>query len=295
MKPALQLRGLFVATTTPLAGDRFDRDVSSRHLDYLIENGIDGIVACGTTGEAATLTKRERKEVIGHTVQIAAGRVPVVAGVGTNSTAETIRLAADALAIGADALLIVTPYYNKPPQAGLLLHYEAIADETGAPIVVYNVPSRTGVSIDVDTMAELSWRDEIVAIKEATGDIRFGADMVAACRDRVAVLSGDDFTALGLMAVGGIGSISVVANVAPRHTARLVHAALDGDFEQARALHHELVPLIDDLFALSNPIPVKQAVSLLGFGNADVRLPLCPADDHLSSRLAERLRSLDLL
>ena len=295
MKHALHLKGLFVATTTPFVGDRFDRDAASRHLEHLIENGVDGIVTCGTTGEAATLTPQERKAVIKHSVQTAAGRVPVVAGVGTNCTAETIRLAGDALDAGADALLVVTPYYNKPPQAGLLLHYGAVADATGAPIVVYNVPSRTAVSIEPETMAELSWRDEIVAVKEATGNIRFGADMIAACQDRIEVLSGDDFSVLGLMAVGGVGNISVVGNVAPSHTARLVHAALEGDYEQARALHHQLLPLIHDLFALSNPIPVKQALALLGFGGADVRLPLSPADSELSSRLAERLRSLELL
>ena len=295
MKHALQLRGLFVATATPFKGDRFDRDACARHLEFLLENGVAGVVPCGTTGEAATLSQAERKAVLEHNVTIVAGRVPVIAGVGTNSTADTIHLAKDALDAGADALLVVTPYYNKPPQAGLYAHFRAVAEATGAPIVVYNVPSRTSVSLTADTMSRLAEIDEVVAVKEATGDIRFGSDVVAACRDRVAVLSGDDFTALGLMAVGGVGSISVVGNVAPRQASRLVNAALDGDYELARALHYELLPLTADLFAETNPIPVKQALSLLGFGSGDVRLPLCRADSALKNQLSGRLRSLELL
>jgi 4-hydroxy-tetrahydrodipicolinate synthase len=295
MNRTLICRGLYVAITTPFADGRFDPEVFGRHIEHLIAGGIEGLVPCGTTGEAATLDHAEKRDVIARAVEVVKGRVPVLAGVGTNSTRDTLAAAADALDAGADGLLVVTPYYNKPPQDALFEHYRVIAAETAAPIVVYNVPSRTSVNILPETLARLAELPEIVAVKDATADLRVAAKIVQLCGDRLTLLSGDDFTALPLMAVGGKGCISVVGNVDPRRSAGVIRAALAGDFATARRLDQELLPLAEALFTTTNPIPVKAAVALLGFGTPEVRLPLLPLGGAATEALARTMRSLGLL
>ena len=290
-----QLRGAYVAVTTPFADGDFAPDVFTRHLEYLLEGGVSGIVPCGTTGEAATMTATEKATVIGRAVDVVAGRVPVIAGVGTNDTASTIQFARDALDAGADGLLVVTPYYNKPPQQGLFEHFAAVARATRAPIVLYNVPGRTSVSLTVETVDRLADIPEVVAIKEATGDMRFASEVIKRVGQRIAVMSGDDFTAMPLVALGGTGVISVVGNAAPRRTSEMVHAALDGDLDTARDRHYQLLPLVDALFVTTNPIPVKYAVSALGFGTAQTRPPLCPADGPTVEGVNSALAGLGLV
>lgn len=289
-----ELTGLYVAITTPFRDGHFDDDAFCRHIAHLIENGTRGIVVCGTTGEAATLTREEKQSVIGRAVQVA-GNTPVIAGVGTNNTATTLSYAADALDQGAAALLVVTPYYNRPPQDGLFEHYRIIAAQTSAPIIIYNVPSRTGVSITPETIAKLALLPEIVAVKDATADMHQAAKIQQLCGERVQLLSGDDFTALAHVAVGGAGAISVVGNVDPRRTSHMLKAAADGNVAEAQRLNLELLPLNEALFEVTNPIPVKRAVSLLGFGTADVRLPLTPLNDEHGARLAAIMRGLELI
>jgi 4-hydroxy-tetrahydrodipicolinate synthase len=289
------LRGLYVAITTPFRNGLFDEEAFGQHVEHLIANGLDGLVPCGTTGEAATMTREEKKRVIGAAVKAADGRVPVVAGVGTNSTQTTLMFAEDALEVGADGLLIVTPYYNKPTQEGLYQHFAAVAKQTDAPIVVYNVPGRTSVSINPETIAALAKLPQIVAVKDATADLRGGARILSQCGDNLAVLSGDDFSALGLLSMGGQGVISVVGNVDPRRTGRMIHAALDGDYQTAQRVNLELLALTEALFETTNPIPVKKAVSLLGFGTDAVRLPLVPMDSDAAEGLTWCMRSLELI
>ncbi len=286
--------GLYVAVTTPFLNGEFDEPSYRRHLRFLLDNGVDGLVPCGTTGEAATLTDVEKRRVIGVAADVAAGDVPVIAGVGTNSTASTIRAAHDAIEHGADALLVVAPYYNKPPQQGLIDHFLQVAEATNVPNVLYNVPGRTSVSIDPATFGELAKHPRIAAMKEATGDMRIGSEMIALSEGRATVMSGDDFSALSLMAIGGSGVISVVGNVDPRRAAEMVHSMASGDLERARRLHYELLPLVQELFAVTNPIPVKQAVSNLGFGTPEVRSPLSRLTDQQSSSLARCMSDLGL-
>jgi 4-hydroxy-tetrahydrodipicolinate synthase len=286
--------GLFVALPTPFSEGRVDGAALARHIEYVLANGVTGIVPCGTTGEAVTLSREEKREVIATAVKVARGRVPVVAGVGTNNTADTLHYAEDALEAGADGLLVVTPYYNKPPQDGLYAHFRAVAEATRAPIVVYNVPGRTGVNLTPATLAQLSELPEIVAVKDATADLRVAASNLALCGDRLTYLSGDDFTTLAYLGVGGHGAISVTGNVAPALMSQMIHAALEGDWSTAQRLNLALLPLHEALFETSNPIPVKAAVSLLGFGSAEPRLPLVRLGEKATRHLSDVLRSLGL-
>lgn len=289
-----QFGGLYVAVTTPFQNGEFDEPSYRRHLRFLLDNGVDGLVPCGTTGEAATLTAAEKCRVVSVTAEVADGTVPVIAGVGTNSTAATISAAHDALEHGASALLVVAPYYNKPPQKGLIDHFLQVAEATSAPIVLYNVPGRTSVSIDPATFGELSKHPRVVAMKEATGDMRIGSEMIACGAGNASVMSGDDFSALSLMAIGGTGVISVVGNVDPRRTSEMVHSAARGDLDRARRLHYELLPLVQELFSVTNPIPVKHAVSNLGFGTPEVRSPLCQLTGPQSESLKKCMSGLGL-
>jgi 4-hydroxy-tetrahydrodipicolinate synthase len=295
MSTMAEWKGLFVAVTTPFRDGVFARETFVRHMEHLLANGVQGLVPCGTTGESATLSREEKREVIAAAVEVAAGRVPVIAGVGTNSTRTTLQFAADAVGAGADGLLVVTPYYNKPPQASLYEHYRLIAEEIGAPIVVYNVPSRTGVSIRPETLARLAELPAIVAVKDATADMRELATILRLCGTRLRVFSGDDFSALGHAAVGGVGAISVTGNVDPRRASEMYARFFAGDVAGAQRLNLELLPLNDALFAVTNPIPVKYAVSRLGFGTADVRLPLTPLDAAGEARVEAAMRALGLL
>ncbi len=281
--------GSFVAIITPFAQEGgLDEPALRALVDWHVESGTRGLVPAGTTGENPTLTGAERHELWRIVIDQAAGRVPVIAGAGTNDTAETVALCREARALGADGVLVVAPYYNKPTAAGLRAHFTAAAD-AGAPVVMYNVPSRTGCGLDLETIDALSRHEGIVAIKEATADIAFGSEIHARCGDRLSLLSGDDFTALPLWAVGGRGAISVTANVAPALAAETWNAFARGDLDAARDLHERLLPLHRALFAETNPIPVKLAVSMLGRCRPEGRLPLTPASEGTRVRLAEVL------
>ena len=282
--------GAFTALVTPMRGGEVDTAGLARLVEEQIAAGIHGLVAVGTTGESATLSMAEHVAVIRHVVEVAARRVPVIAGAGANATAEAIELSRASEEAGADGLLHVTPYYNKPTQEGLFLHYQAIARETRLPIVLYNVPGRTACDLQPATVERLAALDQVVAIKEAT-DVRRASELIARVGDRITVLSGDDASALPIMLLGGRGVISVVSNVVPGPMARLCEAAMSGDLAAARALHFDLAPLFEILFAEPNPIPVKAALGIMGRIDPEVRLPLCACSPALRGRLEELLRA----
>lgn len=288
------LHGAITALVTPLRDGEVDLAALSRLVDQQIAAGIHGLVAVGTTGESATLSVPEHVMVIRKVVEVARKRVPVIAGAGANATAEAIELSKASEEAGADALLHVTPYYNRPPQEGLYRHYAAVARSTRLPIILYNVPTRTGCDLLPATVDRLAEIENIVAIKEAS-DVRRASILLGCVGDRIAVLAGDDVFALPIMALGGRGVVSVVSNVVPGHMARLCEAASAGDFARARELHFDVEPLCDLLFAEPNPIPVKAALELMGQMSAEVREPLAPCSPALRARLADHLRQKGLL
>jgi 4-hydroxy-tetrahydrodipicolinate synthase len=268
------LRGAMVALVTPFKGGAFDEDAFRALCDWQIQQGTDALVPCGTTGESATLTPEEHVAVIRAAVSEARGRVPVIAGTGSNDTRATIEKTRKAKELGADAVLLVTPYYNKPTQEGLFRHFEAVLREVSIDAVLYNVPGRTGVHLLPETVARCAALPDVKAIKEATGDLNVASQILERCGDRIAVLSGDDFTAFPLFALGGQGVISVVSNVAPRLMADLWDAWVAGRLEEARRLHFRIQPLCRALFLETNPIPVKWGVHRLGRATDEIRLPL---------------------
>lgn len=292
-------RGAITALVTPLRHDRVDEDALVRLVEQQIAAGIDGLVPCGTTGEASTLSTAEHLRVVELTLQAARGRVPVLAGAASNDTREAIELARACKQLGAAGTLQVTPYYTRPTQAGLVAHFTAIADQSDLPVVVYNVPGRTGVDLLPDTVAELARHPKIVGIKEATGDLNRAARLRELLRDRphFALLSGDDFTVFPFLALGGHGVISVTSNVAPAWVAGLVDAAFGGRWDEARALHDRHYPLARALFGQPNPIPVKAAMALLGHMTGEMRLPLVAIDPNSREglSLADTLQTLGLL
>jgi 4-hydroxy-tetrahydrodipicolinate synthase len=290
----ISLHGAITALVTPMRDGEVDFVALARLVEEQIAAGVHGLVAVGTTGESATLDVAEHVAVIRRVVEVAARRVPVIAGAGANATAEAIELSKASEDAGADALLHVTPYYNKPPQEGLYRHYAAIARETRLPIVLYNVPSRTGCDLHPATVARLAEIDRIVAIKEAS-DVRRAGELIAAVGERIAVLAGDDIIALPIMALGGRGVISVISNVVPGHVARLCDAMRAGDLARAREIHFDVLPLCELLFAEPNPIPAKAALELMGAMSGEVRLPLAPCSPALRARLGELLRQKGLL
>ena len=261
-------------------------------IELQVAGGVDGIVPVGTTGESPTLNVEEHEKVIETSIAVAAQRIKVIAGTGANSTAEAVELTLHAIAAGADATLQVTPYYNKPSAAGLVRHFTAVAD-LGLPTVLYNIPGRTGREIPLETVVELSKHPKIMAIKEAGGNV----DRVSQYVDRCAieVLSGDDSLTLPMMAVGGVGVISVASNIAPKGVADMVHAALKGDWETARALHRRYYRLFTDLFLDTNPVPVKAALAMMGRCEELYRLPLCEMEPKLKERLRSVLAQLGLV
>lgn len=268
-------RGSLVALVTPMRADTsLDWDALEKLLDWHIERGTHGIVAMGTTGESATLNMDEHLSVIRFVVHHVAGRVPVIAGTGANSTSEALELTQGAYAAGADAALLVTPYYNKPSQEGLFLHHQYIAERVPLPQLLYNVPGRTAVDLMPGTVARLSKINNIVGIKEATGSIERLREIQALVSDDFLLLSGDDETCLAFMGCGGHGVISVTANIAPAQMAKMTELALSGAVEEAREIDTQLLNLHQNLFLEANPIPVKWAVSQLGFGSDALRLPL---------------------
>jgi len=292
----LKLQGSLTALATPLRQGRFDEEAYREHIENQLREGTSGLVPIGTTGEAVTLSSGERARVVRVAVEAAKGRVPVVGGAGSNSTQATIESIAQVREAGADGALVVTPYYNKPNQLGLLEHYRACARaHPGFPLVPYNVPGRTGCDLLPDTCLRLCELAEVVAVKEATGSMVRAVDIREKCGDRLTLLSGDDFTIAPFIAVGGEGVISVSSNVAPRHLAELVAAARASERARARDLQVELNALHRLLFVEPNPIPVKWALHLLRRWSPELRLPLVPLGEPHASALAAELRRLGLL
>ncbi len=281
-------KGSIVAIVTPFKDGKIDEKALSDLIEWHISEGTNAIVPCGTTGEASTLDYDEHYRVIETTVNVVKGRVPVIAGTGANSTDETLMMTEKAKEMGVDGVLLVTPYYNKPTQEGLYRHYKKVADAVNIPIVLYNVPSRTGVNLLPQTVARLAEIKTVVAIKEATGNMKQVSEVIRLCGDNITVISGDDFTSLTLLALGGKGAISVTANVAPRDMSGMFRAWEEGNIQDARRLHYKLEPLNQAMFIETNPVPAKTALSMMGKIQEDVRLPLCA----MSSENKEKLKNI---
>ena len=281
-------QGSIVAIVTPFKNNKIDEKALGDLIEWHISEGTNAIVPCGTTGESATLEYDEHYRVIEFTVQAVNGRVPVIAGTGANSTSETIMMTGKAKDLGADGALLEVPYYNIPPQEGLYRHYKATAEAVDIPQVLYNVPGRTAVNMLPQTVARLSEIRNIVAIKEATGNMAQASEVIRLCGDNITVLSGDDFTTFSLMLLGGKGTISVSANIAPKDLSSMCSALLEGKVDEARKLHFKLEPLNKGMFIETNPISVKTALSLMGKIEEEMRLPLC----RMSSENKEKLKNI---
>lgn len=296
MSDNIDIQGSIVALITPMLDNgAVDYDSLEKLIDFHVENGTHGIVSVGTTGESATLSVDEHCAVIEKTVKHANNRLPVIAGTGANSTYEAIELTKAAQQIGADACLIVVPYYNKPTQEGLYQHFRAIAEAVSIPQILYNVPGRTVLDMHNDTVLRLADIDNIVAIKDATGDMQRGKDLIERCADKINVLSGDDPTALQHMKLGGKGDISVTANIAPKLMSSMCEAALSGDFDLADKLDGELALLHERLFVESNPIPVKYAAQKMGLCSGSLRLPLTELDAKFHLQVEEAMHSANVI
>ena len=289
-------QGSMVALITPFTREgKFDEDTYRQLIEFQIENGTDVIVPCGTTGESATLDYEEHDKVIKACIEQANKRIPVMAGTGSNSTAEAIAISNHAKEMGADGVLLVTPYYNKPSQEGLFQNFKAIAEAVALPQVLYNVPGRTGVNMTAATTVRLAQIDNIVAIKEASGDLVQASEIIAAAGDKIDVLSGDDFLTLPLMACGGKGVISVTANIMPAEVKAMVTAVNENRYDDARKLHLELLDVHQAMFVETNPVPVKTAAGLMGKCSADVRLPLAALQDASLAKLKAALSKHNLI
>jgi 4-hydroxy-tetrahydrodipicolinate synthase len=291
----IMFKGSIVAIVTPFKKGRVDEKALGDLIEWHIKQGTNAIVPCGTTGESATLDYKEHYRVVGFTVRAVNGRIPVIAGTGANSTDETIMITKEAKKAKADAALIVAPYYNKPTQEGLYRHYKKVAETVRMPIVLYNVPGRTAVNILPSTVARLAEIKNIVAIKEATGDMKQVSEVIRLCGDRITVLSGDDFTTLPLMALGGKGVISVVANVAPKLSADMCAFWEKGEYDKAREIHFRLEPLNASMFIETNPIPVKTALAIMGKIQEEFRLPLCEMSPANREKLKKVLKDSKLI
>jgi 4-hydroxy-tetrahydrodipicolinate synthase len=294
-KEAAMLKGSIVAIVTPFKKGKVDEKAFGDLIEWHIAQGTNAIVPCGTTGEASTLDYKEHYRVIDIAVKIVNGRVPVVAGTGANSTDETIEITEHAKKSGADAALLVTPYYNKPTQEGLYRHYKMVAEQVDIPIVLYNVPGRTAVNMLPPTVARLAEIKNIIAIKEATGDMKQVSEVIRLCGDRMIVISGDDFTTLPLLALGGKGVISVSANVMPKEVSQMCSFWMKGQHDKARALHYKLEPLNASMFIETNPIPVKTALAMMGKIREEFRMPLCEMAPANKEKLKKVLMDLKLL
>ncbi|MGN1134318.1 MAG: 4-hydroxy-tetrahydrodipicolinate synthase [Oscillospiraceae bacterium] len=288
--------GAGVAIITPMNDDgSVNYDEFGRIIDYTIDNGADAIVVCGTTGESATLTHEEHTKCIDFCVKQVNKRVPVIAGTGSNHTDYAINLSKEAEKSGADALLLVSPYYNKTSQAGLIAHFTAIANAVELPIILYNIPSRTGVNIKPKTMAELAKVENIVAVKEASGDISQVAEIAELCGDSLDIYSGNDDQIVPLMALGGKGVISVLANCMPKETHDICQYCLDNKYDEARKLAFRLFDLTKTLFCDVNPIPIKEAMNMMGFKAGPARLPLVKLSDENREKLYNSLKNVGLV
>lgn len=285
-------KGMATAMVTPMTSTGVDWDALARFIDFQLESGIHALVAVGTTGESATLTPEERKEVIRFTVKRVNGRVPVIAGTGTNNTEHVLDFSRAACDDGADALLVVTPYYNKATQGGLIQHYSMVADAASKPIIMYNVPSRTGLNLLPSTVATLAEHPNIVAIKEASGNMSQVVEIAAKCAGKLDIYSGEDALVVPMMSVGGLGCISVMSNVVPTMTVDMTDRFFAGDVAGAARLQLQLLPLVKALFSEVNPIPAKAAVSAMGFGQEHLRMPLTPMEPQTRVNLYEQMRKL---
>jgi 4-hydroxy-tetrahydrodipicolinate synthase len=292
----MMFKGSIVAIVTPLKNDKVDEQRLRELVEFQIKNGTSGIVPCGTTGESPTLTMQEHEKVIEIVIEVADKKVPVIAGTGSNSTHEAVELSVHAEKSGADALLLVSPYYNKPTQQGLYLHFKTIAQKVKIPIILYNIASRTGINIEPQTIARLS-RDckNIIGVKEASGSLDQMSQIKALCGRDFDLISGDDALTLPLMSIGGVGVISVVANIVPRDVADMAGAFTQGNIKKAQSLHYRLLPLIKAMFIETNPIPVKTAMGLMGLCQPDLRLPLCVMSEQNLDRLKKVLKDYGLL
>ena len=289
-------QGSFVAMVTPFRNGKVDEAKLRELVELHVANGTDGLIPCGTTGESPSLKHDEHRRVVEIVVEAARGRIRVVAGTGSNSTAEAIDLTKHAERAGAAGALVVNPYYNKPTQEGLYRHFRAVAESVAIPVLVYNIQSRTAVNVETDTMARLA-RDvrNIVGVKEASGSLDQMSQVIAACGPDFSVLSGDDNITLPLLAIGGSGVVSVIANIVPRETADLVHAALDGDWKRARDLHYRLFPLARAAFLETNPIPIKEGMAMAGMIEPELRLPMCRMSDANREKLRAILKPYSLV
>ena len=288
-------KGMASAVVTPMNENGVDYEAFGRFIDFQIENGINALVVVGTTGENATLEPWEQKEVIRFAVEHTAGRVPVIAGTGTNNTEHVLANTKAACEVGADAILVVTPYYNKATQNGLIKHFTTVADASTVPVILYNVPGRTGCNLQPQTVAKLAGHPNIVAIKEAAGNMAQMVELAALCGDKLDIYSGEDALTVPFISMGAAGTISVLSNVAPKLSVEMTDKALAGDFAGAAALQCKLLPLINALFSEVNPIPVKAAVSKMGFCEDYLRLPLTPMEDHTREVLYAEMRKLGII
>lgn len=291
----MDLKGCYVAIVTPFCEDGSINEKALRnHVNFLIKKGVDGIVPCGTTGESATLSWEEHNSVVDIVVNQAAGRVKVIAGAGSNNTAESIAAARHAQKSGADAILSITPYYNKPTQEGLFQHYKNIALSVDIPIMVYNVPGRTGINLLPETLERLCEFKNIVAVKEASGNLNQISEIHRRCGDRMVIFSGDDALTLPILAIGGKGVISVVSNIVPQKMCALINSFFAGDISGALQIHEELLPLSSAMFIETNPIPVKTAMNHMGLNGGTFRLPLVNMNEHNKKELINVLEKYNL-
>lgn len=287
--------GMATAIVTPMHTDgSIDYEALGRFVEFQIGSGINGLVVMGTTGENATIEPEDQKKVIAYTVEKVAGRVPVIAGTGTNNTEHVLHNTRNACQVGADAVLVVTPYYNKATQNGLVTHFTAVADESTLPVILYNVPSRTGCNLLPKTVAKLSEHPNIAAIKEATGSLAQMIEIMHLCGDKIDVYSGEDGLTVPMMAMGAKGTISVLSNVAPRQSVAMTDACLRGDYAAAAKMQCDLLPLINALFSEVNPIPAKAATAAMGFGADALRLPLTSMEEHNRAVLFAEMRKLGI-
>ena len=286
--------GMATAIITPMTKDGIDYDALGRLIEFQIENGINAIVVMGTTGENATIEPEDQKKVIAYTVQKVAKRVPVIAGTGTNNTEHVLANTKAACEVGADAVLVVTPYYNKATQSGLIQHFTMVADASTVPVIMYNVPGRTGCNLLPKTVAALAEHPNIVAVKEATGNMAQMVEIMHLCGDKLDVYSGEDALTVPMMAMGGAGTISVLSNVVPKASVAMTDACIRGDYAAAAKLQCDLLPLIDCLFSQVNPIPAKAAMAAMGFGEDYLRLPLTPMEEPFRGHMLEEMRKLGI-
>ncbi len=289
------LKGAITAIVTPFKNGQLDEEAYRELIEFQIKGGIHGIVPCGTTGESPTLSHAEHKRVVEVCIEQVKKRVPVIAGTGSNNTAEALELTQHAQGAGADYALLITPYYNKPTQEGIYQHYKTVASQTTIPIVVYNVPGRTALNLLPETMARLAELPNIVGLKDATGDLKQGCKTLELCGDKITVLSGDDFTTFPLLCVGGRGVISVVSNVAPGDMVGMCNAFFDGNLPKAKALHYKMWPLTEAMFYETNPVPVKTALKLMGKITGEVRQPLCPMGKDNEDKLRQVMQKYGLI